>query len=132
MQILLDTHVFLWALASPRRIAPRALAQIRDSANDIAVSAATVWEICIKAPSGKLSGPAVKDVTDPVRLRALLLQANFSLLDITAEHALATHRLPLHHRDPFDRMLIAQAQMEDLPIVTNEALFDGFGIARVW
>lgn len=112
-------------------MAPRALAQIRDPANDIAVSAATVWEICIKAPSGKLSGPAVKDVTDPVRLRALLLQANFSLLDITAEHALATHRLPLHHRDPFDRMLIAQAMVANRTLMTRDAAIQRYSHVKL-
>jgi PIN domain nuclease of toxin-antitoxin system len=119
VNLLLDTHVLLWWLAG-QRIAPEAQARIADPAALVAVSAATAWEIAIKLALGKLrmKGSIAVHVED----------AGFEPLAITFEHAERAGRLPDHHRDPFDRMLIAQAQTEGLAIVTRDNVFDVYGV----
>ncbi|HUL75169.1 MAG TPA: type II toxin-antitoxin system VapC family toxin [Vicinamibacterales bacterium] len=128
MRLLLDTHTLLWWLDGDRRLSRRARAAIGDDGNAVFVSAASAWELATKARLGKLPG-AVDVATD---VAGCLTRQGFLELPITVLHAQRAGSLRIDHRDPFDRMLIAQAQMEDLPIVTNEGLFDGFGIERVW
>ena len=128
MRLLLDTHTLLWWLDGDRRLSRRARAAIGDDGNTVFVSAASAWELATKARLGKLPG-AVDVATD---VAGCLTRQGFLELPITVLHAQRAGSLRIDHRDPFDRMLIAQAQMEDLPIVTNEGLFDGFGIERVW
>ncbi len=111
MSLLLDTHIVLWWLADDATLA----AEIKDRLDrelDVYVSAATVWEVAIKQALGKLEP---EDLPEQVR------DSGFRLLDITAEHGIAAGRLPMHHRDPFDRMLVAQAQIEGLTLVTRDA-----------
>ena len=112
MRLLLDTHVVLWALADPERLRPSARAAIIDPANDVLASAATAWEIAIKTALGKLTAP-----TDLLRA---LDDSGIETLPITAVHALAAGALPPLHSDPFDRMLVAQAQAEGLALVTRD------------
>lgn len=113
MNLLLDTHVFLWAVENNPNLSPAARAAIQDGGNVVYVSAATAWEIAIKRAIGKLKTPE-GDYLEELNLH------RFSPLNITTEHALAVEALPPHHKDPFDRMLIAQAQEEHLTIITRD------------
>ena len=111
MKLLLDTRVVIWWLADDAILSEEIKARL-DHEPDVSLSAATVWEIAIKQAVGKLKGPA--DLPKQVR------DSGFRELSITSQHALAAGRLPLIHRDPFDRMLVAQAQCEDLTLVTRD------------
>lgn len=128
MRILLDTHALLWWLDGDRRLSRRARVAIADESNRIFVSAASAWELSTKARLGKLPG-AVDVATD---IAGAVRSQQFDALDITILHAQKAGRLPGPHRDPFDRMLAAQAQLEDLPIVTNDPVFEMFGVERIW
>lgn len=128
MALLLDTHALLWWLAGDRRLSKAARAAISDESNEVFVSAASAWEIATKSRLGKLPVPALAGAG---MMRAITAQG-FSELSITIAHADRAGSLPGEHRDPFDRMLIAQAQAEAIPIVSNESVFDGFGVARIW
>ena len=112
MNLLLDTHVLLWWLDDPGQLSEAAGTAIRDGANVVCVSAATAWEIVIKKALGKLDAP---DNLDEV-----LRECRFTPLPITVAHALAVRSLPTHHRDPFDRMLVAQAHAEGMTVVTRD------------
>ncbi len=112
MNLLLDTHVLLWWLDDPGQLSEAARVAIQDGVNVVSVSAATVWEIVIKKTLGKLDAP---DNLDEV-----LRECRFAPLPITAAHALAVRSLPMHHRDPFDRMLVAQARTEGMTVVTRD------------
>lgn len=116
MRLLLDTHVLLWSAADPDELRSDARAAIVDTANEVLVSAAVAWEISVKAALGKLTTPADPATWFPLRLRSL----GFRSLDITTAHALAVGRLPVLHRDPFDRIMLAQAQLEGLTFVTRD------------
>ncbi|WP_127499554.1 type II toxin-antitoxin system VapC family toxin [Actinoplanes solisilvae] len=111
MSLLLDTHIVLWWLADDPTLADDVKERL-DQEADIYISSATVWEVAIKHALGKLEPPEL-----PEQVR----DSGFQLLNITAEHGIAAGRLPMHHRDPFDRMLIAQAQLEGLTLVTRDA-----------
>jgi len=113
MNLLLDTHVFLWAVDDDPNLSPAARTAITDGRNLVYVSAATAWEISIKRNVGKLRTPQ-DDYFEELRLH------RFTPLSITTEHALAVETLPPHHKDPFDRMLIAQAQTEHLTLITRD------------
>jgi PIN domain nuclease of toxin-antitoxin system len=128
VRTLLDTHAFLWWLQGDARLSQRARAVLERADSEVFVSAATAWEITTKARLGRL--PDALDVAADV-LGAIVGQG-FSPLDITTIHAQRAGALPGLHRDPWDRMLIAQAQSEGLALVTNEALFDEYGVPRVW
>ncbi len=112
MILLLDTHVLLWWLDDPGLLSPRAREAIQDGRNPVYVSAAVIWEITIKRALGKL------DVPDD--LERAIATSQFLPLAVTIPHALAVGKLPHHHRDPFDRMLIAQAIHEDLCLVSRD------------
>jgi PIN domain nuclease of toxin-antitoxin system len=118
--LLLDTHALLWWLADDE-LAPQARDKIADPGNSVAVSAASAWEISIKKALGKLSAP--DDIVEQIRAN------DFSSLPIDMNHALAAGHLPRHHEDPFDRMLIAQAQIERLTIVTRDKRFTDYDVA---
>ncbi|PYR58374.1 MAG: PIN domain nuclease [Acidobacteria bacterium] len=128
MRLLLDTHALLWWLDGSRRLSRKARAAIGDEATSVFVSAASAWEITTKARLGKL--PGAVDVAADVA--GCVAGQGFSAMDITILHAQRAGRLPGDHRDPFDRMLIAQAQLEDLPIVSDDDAFDGYGVTRFW
>ncbi len=118
MRLLLDTHVLLCALSGPE-LAPQARRLI-DSADEVFVSSVSFWELAIKSSVGKLD-------IDIVRLQAQSLAAGFEPLPITWIHALAVNGLPLLHRDPFDRMLVAQAISEPVHLLTHDALLTRYG-----
>lgn len=121
MDLLLDSHALLWALASPEKLTPRAAAEIRDPGRAVFFSPASVWELEIKVARGKLILPA--GWTEAIG------RAGFLELAITSAHAVAAGRLPWHHQDPFDRMLIAQAQTQGLRLVSRDRFAAAYGIA---
>lgn len=116
MTLLIDTHVLLWVLSDPEQLAQDCREALVDEHNEVFVSAASVWEVAIKHHLGRLRLPG------PLAswLPAAIADAGISMLDTTAEHACATDRLPDHHRDPFDRMLVAQARVERMRLVTRD------------
>ena len=124
MTLLIDTHCWLWWLTEPGRLRASALSLLNDGATKILLSAASSWEIAIKYSLGKLDLPQHPDEFIPVRLRRDRIQA----LAIEHSHALKTAGLPYHHRDPFDRLLIAQAMVLDIPIMTADPAFDPYAI----
>lgn len=128
MRLLLDTHALLWWLDGDARLSKRARAAIGDARTVCLVSAASAWEITTKARLGKLPG-ALEVAAD---IAGCLRAQQFTALDITVDHAQRAGALPGAHRDPFDRMLIAQAQAENLPLVSNDVVFDAYGVVRLW
>ncbi|MEZ4707738.1 MAG: type II toxin-antitoxin system VapC family toxin [Caldilineaceae bacterium] len=124
MNLLLDTHAFLWAVSDPQRLSAKARVAIQDGDNMVFVSAATAWEIAIKKAIGKLKIP-LDSYLDELEVH------RFTQLNITAEHALAVEYLPMLHTDPFDRLLIAQAQIEKLVLVTRDARIGEYVIQTI-
>lgn len=118
MELLLDTHIVLWWLADDARLSHRARDLVADPGNTPVVSAATAWEVAIKQALGKLQIDA--------DFEAAVQQQGFASLPIMIRHALETRTLPQIHRDPFDRMLIAQARVENLPLLTADARLLGY------
>ena len=125
MNLLIDTHVLLWAVDDDPSLSQAARAAITDGRNVVFVSAATAWEIAIKKALGKLQAPTDSYLEELRRHR-------FTPLDITTEHALAVETLPPHHADPFDRMLVAQAQVEKLTLVTRDARLQAYAVPIIW
>lgn len=127
-RLLLDTHAFLWLASGDARVSDELRAQLSDPASELLLSVVSVWEMAIKKSLGKLS------LEIPLgRLLEQQLEAmGFKLLDVEAEHALAVEELAWHHRDRFDRLLVAQAIVEGLPIVSADAAFDAYPVSRVW
>jgi PIN domain nuclease of toxin-antitoxin system len=123
MNLLLDTHVLLWWLDEHPSLSKNAKAAIADGKNIVFVSAVVIWEIRIKQALGKLKIPR--------NFRKVLDDQDFEMLDINAEHAYAVANLPLHHRDPFDRMLVAQAKVEGLTVVTHDKRFKKYKIPLI-
>lgn len=128
LRLLLDTHTLLWWAAGDTRLPRRVRAAIADDANVILVSAASAWEVASKHRLGRLpaAGPLGTDFARET------LRQGFLPLDITLDHAQRAGGLAGPHADPFDRMLIAQAHAENLALVSNETIFDEYGIVRVW
>ena len=122
MKLLLDSHAFLWWLVENPKLSAGARQAVADPSSIVHVSAATVWELSIKAALGKLD-------LDGADLVEEIGENDFVELPMTARHSSAAANLPRHHEDPFDRMLIAQAQLEDLTIVTRDPAFRAYGIA---
>ncbi|MGQ8366049.1 type II toxin-antitoxin system VapC family toxin [Glaciecola sp. 1036] len=122
-RILLDTHAFIWWMNGDSRMGEIAKKCIASASNEIYVSAATVWEMSIKQQMGKL--------ITPDDIESSILEAGFSPLSITAFHGQQAGRLPLHHKDSFDRMLIAQAQAEGLKLMTKDECFLAYGIRTI-
>lgn len=116
MRILLDTQVWLWMLATPDRFSGDARARLENGETELLLSAASTWEISIKAGLGKLELPGPPNRVVPAMMRQTRVEA----LPISVSHTLRVAGLPLHHRDPFDRILVAQAQLEDVPIMTAD------------
>lgn len=128
MKLLLDTHSFLWFVDGSPRLSAAARILIEDAVNDVFLSVASVWEIAIKIGAGKL------DLGQPIerRIPEELRDNDIELLNITVDHTAVVAVLPLHHRDPFDRMLVAQAQAEQMPIISSDAVLDAYGVTRLW
>jgi PIN domain nuclease of toxin-antitoxin system len=128
VRLLLDTHALIWWLAGDPLLPATAKDAVLDPNNEVFVSAASAWEIATKFRIGKL--PHAGALT--VNIRGALTSQGFLELPITVEHGQAAGSLPGPHRDPFDRMLIAQAMSADLVLVSNEVIFDHYGIRRLW
>jgi len=130
VRLLLDTHAFLWWVTPERKISPRAVEIIGAPSNEIYVSVATGWEIAIKKKLRRLEVP---DNLDDF-MNSQIARNGFRVLPIAMNHALGTFRLPdsSRHRDPFDRLLAAQAKTENLAIVSADQHFDAYGVERVW
>jgi PIN domain nuclease of toxin-antitoxin system len=128
VRLLLDTHALIWWLLDDPALSAAAHTAIGDEANAVAVSAASAWEITTKHRIGKLPN-ATTLASD---FEAIVDAQGFAPLAITLRHAQAAGALPGPHRDPFDRMLIAQAMIEDWVLVSNEAVFDAYGVRRLW
>jgi PIN domain nuclease of toxin-antitoxin system len=128
MKLLLDTHTFIWFIMGSPNLSPDARALIEDLANEKLLSVASLWEIAIKLSIGKLTLSAPFDVLIPQQLSL----NGFELLNIEIDHASVVATLPFHHRDPFDRLLIAQAMVENMPVVSIDAIFDAYPVTRLW
>ena len=128
MRALLDTHTFLWWNLDDPHLSATAREFIARGSNEIFLSAASAWEIAIKAAKGRLILPASPDqyVADRMRLH------RFSALPIELSHALQVYQLPDIHQDPFDRLLIAQSQLEDLPILTGDSEIGRYKVEMIW
>ena len=128
MRLLLDTHAFLWWIFDDPRLSPTARDLIADPAAEILFSAVSAWEVAIKARTGRLDLPAdiAAFVQDQVR------RNRFTVLPITLHHALRVHALPDHHRDPFDRLLVAQAQVEAVPLVSRDRQLTLYAVELCW
>jgi len=128
VRLLLDTHALIWWEEGNDKLGAAAKLAIADEANEVFVSAVSAMEISTKFRLGKLpsAGRLAQD------FEAIIADQGFEPLSISVRHARLAGSLQLAHRDPFDRLLIAQALAEDLPMATNETLFDGFGVTRVW
>jgi PIN domain nuclease of toxin-antitoxin system len=128
VKVLLDTHTLLWATLSPASLSPQASVIIADGVNVILVSAASAWEIATKVRLGKLPGAETLER----EFLSVMDEAGYTLLPIDCESALRAGRLTAEHRDPFDRMIAAQALASDIPILSTDSKLDSFGIRRIW
>lgn len=128
MRALLDTHVLLWWLTDDDRLSRKARRIIADPRSELFFSAASSWEVAIKAAIGRLGLPDPPRILIPKVMR----EQSISSLEITHAHALAVADLPPHHRDPFDRLLAAQSCLEKLPLLTGDPVFAEYGIKTVW
>lgn len=128
MRVLLDTHAFLWYVLDDPRLSVKARQTIDDPQNEVAISPASYWEIAIKIGLGKYVLSEPYDVFMDREISA----NDFRILPIETRHTMVLTTLPLHHRDPFDRLIIAQAIHEAIPLVSADACFDAYPIQRLW
>ena len=128
MKFLLDTHLLLWAAGEPKRLPASARRLIKDLDNQLLFSAASLWEIAIKVSLGKLTLAQPFDQFIPRQLQLNQME----VLAIELPHVAAVAAMPFHHRDPFDRLMAAQCQIEDFPIVSADPAFDAYSIRRIW
>jgi len=128
VRVLLDTHGFLWFITNDTRLNAVASAVIADPDNEILISPASYWEIAIKVRLGKypLSVPYETFITQGIEGN------EFKILPIEPKHTAVLTNLPFHHRDPFDRLIIAQAISEQIPVISNDSYFDAYPITRIW
>ena len=127
LKVLVDTHVVVWWLEDASRLSRRAIAILGNRDNTILVSAAVGWEMAIKVNLGKLKPRSLLD-----SLGRIIEQEEFSELPIFLESAVRAGMLTVHHRDPFDRLLVAQAQWLNVPILSADAVLDQYGVKRLW
>ena len=123
-RLLVDTHALLWWLADDRALPTEAREAIADPGNEPLVSAASIWEIAIERALGKLEAPD--------ELPSAIVDGGLAWLPVTAAHAWQVRDLPPHHRDPFDRLLVAQALVEQLPVITSDPQFAKYGVTTRW
>lgn len=128
MKLLLDTHAFIWWSSEPEKLSKKVLATIEDDENELILSVASIWEMQIKVQLGKL------EITDPLEdLIAIYQRGNdLQILPVYLNHVLALETLPAYHRDPFDRLLIAQASAEKLVIITKDQNFKEYPVQMFW
>jgi PIN domain nuclease of toxin-antitoxin system len=128
MKLLFDTHALIWFAEDSPQFTAAALKAIREEGAEVFCSAANIWEIAIKAAIGKLQ--LVADLQ--TEFRSKLAQNNIVFLPIQYEHAARVAVLPFHHRDPFDRLLVAQTLIEDMSLISHDKVLDAYGIRRIW
>lgn len=128
MKILLDTHAFLWFIEDSPKLSTEARSAIEDGFNEPLLSVASLWEMAIKVSVGRLDlkKPFETFVPDQLELNG------FDQLAISFQHIAVVAKLPFHHRDPFDRLLVAQALVEGIPLVSADDLLDAYGVIRLW
>jgi PIN domain nuclease of toxin-antitoxin system len=127
MKLLLDTHAFLWFVAGDERLSRAARRALENKTAELYLSAASVWEMAIKSELGRLTLPA------PLEMYvAEKVASGFRMLPVEWQHAAAVEKLPPHHRDPFDRLLVAQSLVENLSLVTGDTAFSPYGVKVVW
>ena len=126
--MLLDTHASLWFILTDPKLSAAALNLITDPAHQKQISPASDWEIAIKIRLGKYSLPSPYETF----MRQQLLRNNFAILQIAVSHTAVLTTLPLHHRDPFDRLLVAQVMVEEIPLVSGDPALDAYPIIRLW
>jgi PIN domain nuclease of toxin-antitoxin system len=127
MRVLLDTHALVWWVEGREKLSAAARERIEDSDNAVFVSAASAWELAIKMRLGKFKSRELSE-----RLDEHIVEEGFEALSISIEHALRAGAFDSPHKDPFDRMLIAQAQVEDLSVISKDTAFDSFAVRRIW
>lgn len=127
MNILIDTHIFIWLFGQPSRISTNVLNLLKSQNNSVYLSAVSSWEIAIKYGNGKLQLPDKPEIFIPNRIK----KANFKSLEITHEHALAVADLPNIHKDPFDRLLIAQANIENFTLLSADNIFSKYTVKLI-
>lgn len=128
MKLLLDTHVFLWWNEANPKLSRHVHQLLSDPKNDLYLSVASAWEMTLKVQSGKLGLPAATAVYIPARINHYGIEP----IPVTLAHVLAASALPTYHRDPFDRMLVAQGQVEGLPIVTHDSQIRKYAVETIW
>jgi len=128
MRILLDTHAFLWFILDDPQLGTKAKAMIEDPANDIEISPASYWELAIKISLRKYSLP--KPYQQFIESQIAINE--FHILHIEPKHTSLITTMPLHHKDPFDRLLVAQAIVEGIPIISVDEQLDPYGVRRLW
>jgi PIN domain nuclease of toxin-antitoxin system len=128
MRLLLDTHSFLWFLLDDRKLSKTAKDSIADPDNDIEISPASYWEIAIKISLNKYSLPEPYEQF----MERELATNQFRILPIEPKHTATLTRLPFHHRDPFDRLIIAQAMVEQIPVISGDAAFAAYTVTCIW
>lgn len=128
MRVLLDTHAFLWFALNDSRLSSVARQAIIEPGNEVLLSPASLWEIAIKISLGKyaLSEPFAEF------MKRQIIENQLTWLPITVDHITVVTSLPFHHRDPFDRLLIAQTMVEGIEIISNDVAFDSYSITRLW
>lgn len=128
MKLLLDTHAFIWWDSEPERLSPKVLELCQNQENTLLLSVASVWEMQIKLQLGKLK----LALPLPVLIESQKTTNNIQVLSIELEHVLALEKLPSHHKDPFDRLLIAQANVEEFVVVSNDPIFKKYPVKLIW
>ena len=128
MKLLLDTHAFLWFVLDDSRLSESARTLMMDRGNELLISPASYWELAIKISLGKYQ----LDEDFETFMAQQIASNDLVVLPLTVSHAAAVSKLPFIHRDPFDRLLVAQAKVEDVPILSADEVLDGYAIRRVW
>ncbi len=128
MKLLLDTHAFLWMISDVQKLSPTVRSLLEDGNNELALSAASLWEIAVKISIGKLQLSDPFEILFPQQLSFYQIE----IWETAMKYYSAVAPLPLHHRDPFDRLIIAQAYVENVPVVSVDEKFDDYPIKRLW
>jgi PIN domain nuclease of toxin-antitoxin system len=126
-EVLLDTHALIWWMVDPARLSKEATAALANTGSRVLVAAVVAWELAIKINAGKIQPSSLL-----LGLDGALAKQTFAELPISLEHAIKAGLLPLHHRDPFDRLLVSQALVLGIPVVSADQMLDAYGIRRIW
>jgi PIN domain nuclease of toxin-antitoxin system len=128
VRLLLDSHALIWAVDNPSQLSQMATAALQAPTNQLLISAGTIWELGIKTGIGKL----VLSLPYKQWMSQVITDLDVEILPLSVEYAAAQATLPMHHKDPFDRLLVAQAQIENIPLVSCDVILDRYGISRLW